>query len=109
MRCGLLGNSGRMPSPSPDTRAWPTLLKAGWLRQTFLHWPFRPADVQVLLPRGLLVDQYDGMAWVSFTPFLMAGVRPAVVPIKPRVMTFPETNLRTYVRRPNGQIGRASC
>ena len=53
------------------------MLKAGWLQQIFVHWPFRPADVQVLLPRGLLVDEYDGMAWVSFTPFLMAGMRPA--------------------------------
>jgi uncharacterized protein len=100
-----MGNSPHMPSLSPDECARPPVLKAGWLRQTFLHWPFRPADVQVLLPRGLLVDQYDGMAWVSFTPFLMAGLRPAVVPIKPRMTTFPETNLRTYVRRPNGRDG----
>jgi uncharacterized protein YqjF (DUF2071 family) len=39
------------------------------------------------------VDEYDGMAWVRFTPFLMAGLRPAAVPIKPRITTFPETNL----------------
>jgi uncharacterized protein YqjF (DUF2071 family) len=94
-----------MPSLCPDERAWPPVLKAGWLQQTFVHWPFRPADVQVLLPRGLRVDEYDGMAWVSFTPFVMAGLRPAAVPIKPRITTFPETNLRTYVRRPNGRDG----
>ena len=94
-----------MPSLSPDQRAWPPVLKAGWLRQTFLHWPFRPADVQVLLPPGLLVDEYDGMAWVSLTPFLMASVRPAGVPTEPRVSMFPETNLRTYVRRPDGRDG----
>jgi hypothetical protein len=23
-----------------------------------VHWPFPPADVQALLPRGLLVDEY---------------------------------------------------
>jgi uncharacterized protein len=85
-----------MPSLSPDERAWPAVLKAGWLRQTFVHWPFRSADVQVVLPRGLLVDEYDGMAWVSLTPFLMAAVRPAGVPIEPGFSTFPETNLRTY-------------
>jgi uncharacterized protein len=94
-----------MPSLSPDQRAWPPVLKAGWLQQTFLHWPFRPADVQVLLPPGLLVDEYDGMAWVSLTPFLMASVRPAGVAMEPRVSTFPETNLRTYVRRPDGRDG----
>jgi uncharacterized protein YqjF (DUF2071 family) len=36
---------------------------------------------------------------------LMAGLRPVAVPIKPRITTFPETNLRTYVRRPNGRDG----
>jgi hypothetical protein len=69
VRRDLMGNSPHMPSLSPDERARPPVLKAGWLRQTFLHWPFRPADVQVLLPPGLLVDEYDGMAWVSLTPF----------------------------------------
>jgi uncharacterized protein YqjF (DUF2071 family) len=94
-----------MPSLSPDERAWPPVLKARWLQQTFVHWPFRPPDVQALLPRGLLVDEYDGMAWVSLTPFLMAGVWPAGLPMEPGFTTFPETNLRTYVRLPNGRDG----
>jgi uncharacterized protein YqjF (DUF2071 family) len=94
-----------MPSAAPDARVWPPVLKAGWLKQTFVHWPFRPADVRALLPRGLLVDEYDGLAWVSLTPFVMAGVRPAGVPVGPGLTTFPETNLRTYVRLPNGRDG----
>jgi uncharacterized protein YqjF (DUF2071 family) len=94
-----------MPSPSPDERVWPAVLKSGWLTQTFLHWPFRPADVQALLPAGLLVDEYDGMAWVSLTPFLMASVRPAGVQAGLAFSSFPETNLRTYVRRPHGRDG----
>jgi uncharacterized protein YqjF (DUF2071 family) len=98
-----------MPSLSPDERAWPPVLKAGWLRQTFLHWPFRPADVQVLLPRGLLVDQYDGMAWVSFTPFLMAGLRPAVVAIRPRMTTFPRRTCAPTSADPMGGTGYGSC
>jgi uncharacterized protein len=32
-------------------------------------------------------------------------VRPAGVPIEPGFSTFPETNLRTYVRRPDGRDG----
>ncbi|NMI01674.1 DUF2071 domain-containing protein [Pseudonocardia sp. K10HN5] len=92
------------PSP-PDVRAWPPVLEAAWLKLTFVHWPFRPADVQRLLPRGLLVDEFDDMAWVSLTPLLMAGVRPAGVSVAPRSTTFPETNLRTYVRRPDGRDG----
>jgi uncharacterized protein len=105
VRWGPVGNSIRMPSLAADERAWPAVLKAGWLKQTFVHWPFPPADVQALLPRGLLVDEYDGMAWVSLTPFLMTGVRPIGVQVEPGVTTFPETNLRTYVHRPNGRDG----
>jgi uncharacterized protein YqjF (DUF2071 family) len=94
-----------MPTVTPDERAWPPVLRAGWLKQTFVHWPFRPVEVQALLPGGLVVDEYDDMAWVSLTPFIMAGVRPPGVPVAPGLTTFPETNLRTYVRRPNGRDG----
>ncbi|MFF1306336.1 YqjF family protein [Streptomyces sp. NPDC058307] len=81
-------------------------LRARWLRQTFVHWPFRPEDVQALLPPGLVVDQYDGAAWVGFTPFVMADVRPPGVPASaPWLPTFAETNLRTYVRREDGRDG----
>ncbi|UUU27873.1 YqjF family protein [Streptomyces sp. DSM 40750] len=81
-------------------------LRARWLTQAFVHWPFPPERVQALLPEGLAVDEYDGTAWVSLTPFLMADVRvpglPAAVPGLP---TFAETNLRTYVRAPDGRDG----
>ncbi|MET7733157.1 DUF2071 domain-containing protein [Streptomyces sp. NPDC005402] len=82
------------------------VLRARWLRQTFVHWPFRPADVQALLPPGLVVDEYDGAAWVGFTPFVMADVRPAgVSSAVPGLPTFAETNLRTYVCREDGRDG----
>jgi uncharacterized protein YqjF (DUF2071 family) len=81
-------------------------LRARWLRQTFVHWPFRPEDVQALLPPELAVDEYDGVAWVGLTPFVMADVRPAAVPASlPGLPTFAETNLRTYVRRGDGRDG----
>ncbi|MEU2281109.1 DUF2071 domain-containing protein [Streptomyces sp. NPDC013178] len=81
-------------------------LRAGWVTQTFVHWPFGPDDVQALLPDELTVDVYDGAAWVSLTPFVMADVRPAVVPATaPGLPSFAETNLRTYVRRRTGRDG----
>ncbi|MEU9391020.1 DUF2071 domain-containing protein [Streptomyces sp. NPDC048324] len=78
-------------------------LRARWLRQTFVHWPFPAEAVQALLPEGLVVDEYDGAAWVGLTPFEMAGVRPPGVP--GAGLTFAETNLRTYVRRGDGRDG----
>ncbi|MFJ9757863.1 YqjF family protein [Streptomyces sp. NPDC101149] len=79
------------------------VLKARWLSQTFVHWPYEPRFVQALLPPGLTVDTYDGAAWVGFTPFVMAALRPGVLPSAP--LSFAETNLRTYVRRRDGLDG----
>ncbi|WP_030665025.1 YqjF family protein [Streptomyces cellulosae] len=81
-------------------------LRAGWLTQTFVHWPFPPEAVQALVPEELTVDEYDGAAWVSLTPFVMADVRLSGVPAStPGLPTFAETNLRTYVRDRNGREG----
>ncbi|MFE2263604.1 YqjF family protein [Streptomyces griseosporeus] len=81
-------------------------LRAGWLTQTFVHWSYPVEAVQALLPEPLVVDAYEGAAWVGLTPFVMADVRPPGVPAGlPGVPTFPETNLRTYVRHPGGRDG----
>ena len=83
---------------------WP-LSQQRWLYMTFLHWAYDPAVVQALLPTGLEVDTHDGSAWVGLTPFLMTDFRLPITPSLPRVSTFPETNLRTYVRGPDGHDG----
>ncbi|WP_244204102.1 YqjF family protein [Streptomyces africanus] len=81
-------------------------LRAGWVRQTFVHWAFPPDAVQALLPGGLVVDEYEGAAWVGLTPFVMADVRPSPVPaVVPGLPTFAETNLRTFVQRRDGTDG----
>jgi hypothetical protein len=75
-----------------------------WDRITFLHWPYDPAVVQRLLPDGLTVEPWDGAAWVGLVPFVMV-VRAPRGPALPYVSTFPETNVRTYVRGPDGRTG----
>lgn len=83
--------------------------------------PVEPGRIQALLPEGLTVDVYDGAAWLGLTPFVMANMRPLGVPDlpgdwrlvpglrrSPRVADLsssPETNLRTYVRGPDGRDG----
>ncbi len=83
---------------------WPVLLQR-WHAMTFLHWRYEPAAVQPLLPPGLTLDLFDGAAWVGLTPFLMTDVRAPGLPAVPGLSTFPETNLRTYVRGPDGLDG----
>ena len=75
-----------------------------WDRVAFLHWPFAVDEVQPLLPSGLEVESFDGMAWVGLVPFYME-VTPARGPNLRRLLSFPETNVRTYVRGPDGDTG----
>jgi uncharacterized protein YqjF (DUF2071 family) len=75
-----------------------------WETLTFLHWAYPIAEVQALLPAGLTVEPWGGSAWVGLVPFHML-VRPPVGPAVPRLTTFPETNVRTYVTGPNGLPG----
>ena len=84
--------------------AWP-LAYQRWRACTFLHWAYEPADVQRLLPSGLKVHTYDGVAWVGLTPFLLCDFRPPGFPAVPGLSTFPETNVRTYVVDRNGLDG----
>ena len=75
------------------------------MTMTFLHWPFDPADIQALLPEPMVVDTFDGAAWVSMTLFRMTDFRLGRLPSIPGLSTFPETNLRTYARGPDGRDG----
>jgi uncharacterized protein YqjF (DUF2071 family) len=85
--------SGRFPDQPVRT----ALSVQRWERLTFVHWRY-PADVlRPRLPRGLELQTHDGSAWVGLTPFVMAGLRPPVLPAVPGWSTFAETNLRTYV------------
>jgi uncharacterized protein YqjF (DUF2071 family) len=74
-----------------------------WSTMTFLHWSYRPSVVQRLLPRSLEVESFDGRAWVGLLPFRMRHVRIPGLPAAPWLSQFPETNVRTYVRGPDGQ------
>ena len=75
-----------------------------WDSLTFVHWPLEPADVARRLPAGLEVDTFEGAAWVGLIPFRLT-IRPARGPRLPWVSTFLETNVRTYVRGPDGRHG----
>ncbi len=65
-----------------------------WRRLTFLHWPYDPSLVRSLLPSGLELDTFDGVAYVGLIPFEIHNLR--------GIPHFPETNVRTYVIGPDG-------
>ncbi len=76
-----------------------------WLRLTMLHWRYPPEAVRQLIPQPLTVDTFDGSAWVGLIPFLMHRIHPPGLPALPWLATFPETNVRTYVRGPDDRPG----
>ena len=86
-------------------RITPTLRPSGlvvgkqqWRDLLFLHWPIPVEALRPLIPAGLDIDTYDGVAYIGLVPFWMTGVRPNWAP-EPSSFRFLETNVRTYVHR----------
>ncbi len=76
-----------------------------WKRLSYVHWPVAPEQVDRNLPPGLSADTIDGSAWVGLVAFEMQRIRIPGTPAIPYFGTFPETNVRTYVRDSSGRPG----
>jgi uncharacterized protein YqjF (DUF2071 family) len=105
----ILAAVDHRPFPLPD-RPWTMMQR--WNDLLFAHWPIAAAKMAALLPEGLEVDTFDGNAWVGVVPFWMDRVRVRVPGTADRSFaipwteSFPELNLRTYVRsRRTGRAG----
>lgn len=79
-------------------------MKQQWRDLAYIHWRYTPEEVQALLPEGIEVDTFDGSAWVGLIPFSMRNISFPLVPPVPYFGSFPEVNVRTYVKR-NGVPG----
>ena len=103
----ILQTTAHRPWPLP---VGPWRLRQRWNDLLFAHWPVPAQEIQRLLPAGLEVDTFEGFAWVGVIPFWMDRVRTRIAGdfavYVPTVQTFPELNLRTYVRsRLSGRAG----
>lgn len=76
-----------------------SLLSMRWEDVLFAHWPVDPGVVAATLPDGLEVDTHDDDAYLGVVGFRMRSIRPRGVPAG---LSFPELNLRTYVRADDG-------
>ena len=76
----------------------PWVLRMRWTDLLFAHWPLPAAALAAHIPPGLTLDTFDGQAWLGIVPFRMSDVAPRGLPGLPVVSSFPELNVRTYVR-----------
>jgi len=90
----------------PD-RPW--TMTQRWNDLLFAHWPIPAATMAALIPVSLDLDTFDGSAWLGVVPFWMSRIRARVpgtaAASVPFSRSFPELNLRTYVR--SKRTGRA--
>jgi len=84
------------PAVEPEL---PVRIHQSWHHLLFLHWEVPAAEIQKLLPNGLEVDTFDGLAYVGLVPFTVTGTRPVGLPSIPPISDFREVNVRTYVHR----------
>jgi hypothetical protein len=84
------------PWPVPDG-SW--LQAQTWERLCFLHWRVPRAALRELVPERLEVETFDGSAWLGITPFRITGLRVRGLLPLPRLSSFLELNVRTYVSR----------
>jgi len=98
---GIATQAKEKPLTTSERVRFPVMFQS-WNAMTFLHWPCDVKTLQRYLPTGLEVDAFDGVGWIGLTPFLLSGLRLPFAPACPWLSTFPETNLRTYVRGPVG-------
>jgi uncharacterized protein YqjF (DUF2071 family) len=82
------------PWPLPSG---PWTLAQSWEDLLFAHWRVDAEQLRKLVPPELELEEHDGSAWFGITPFVLTGFRLRGTFPLPRVSTFPELNVRTYV------------
>jgi uncharacterized protein len=86
-----------------DHRPWPLadepwFMGQIWLDLLFAHWRLPEEELRRVVPAQLPLDTYEGSAWLGVTPFVVRGLRLRGTAPVPVLSSFPEINVRTYVR-----------
>jgi hypothetical protein len=63
----------------------------------FMHWQVSVDTLRQHIPEQLGIGTFDGIAWISVTPFTVWGARPVYTPRLPWLSHVHEINVRTYV------------
>jgi uncharacterized protein YqjF (DUF2071 family) len=93
-QAAALDETAHRPWPVPSG---PWTLAQSWEDLLFAHWRVEAEQVRKLVPPALELEEHEGSAWLGITPFVLTGFRLRGTLPLPRVSTFPELNVRTYV------------
>jgi uncharacterized protein YqjF (DUF2071 family) len=91
----ILQHTEHRPWPMPDRRWVMTQTIHDLL---FAHWACDPGGLRKHVPAEFELDVFAGQAWIGIVPFWMTNVAARGMPALPGISTFPELNVRTYVR-----------
>jgi uncharacterized protein YqjF (DUF2071 family) len=72
-----------------------------WHNLLFAHWRVEASELRRLVPPIFELDLFNEEAWLGIVPFYMTNVGPRGIPSLPWLSSFPELNVRTYVRVAN--------
>src|SRR5262245_47273643 len=90
----VLPHNPNRPYPPPHG---PWSFRQTWRDILFAHWRVPAAALQLVLPRRMQLDTYEGAGWLSIVAFCATDTAPRFVPPIPWVSRFYQINLRTYV------------
>jgi uncharacterized protein YqjF (DUF2071 family) len=82
-------------------RGW--TMGQSWEDLLFAHWRVPLSAVREHVPAGLEVETHDDTAWLGITPFRLTGLRARGTLPLPRISSFLELNVRTYVNAGGGE------
>jgi uncharacterized protein YqjF (DUF2071 family) len=99
-----LSTSARQSAALADTahRPWPLPARRWLIAQTlesalFAHWPVGVGEVRPLVPDAVEVQTFAGSAWLGIAAFRVTALRlRGTLPV-PRLSSFLQLNVRTYV------------
>ena len=82
-----------------------SLARQRWRQILFLHWAVPVEMLQARLPAPLVVDTFEGRAYVGLIALSMPDVRLRWLPSMPALTRLHALNLRTYVHRDGREPG----
>jgi len=95
MKQQLLNYINHRNAPIPSG---PWIMYQRWENIMCMHIPVSKERISPHIPEPLELDIYEDQAWISIFTFRVSGMQQRGMPKFPWFNSFPEVNVRTYVR-----------